>query len=211
MISCFKVGDLESQGGLGVRRATLTLLFAVILSTACSLDIAPPQKLQFVDDTLFLLVGGSNIVGEVISTRWGRNDRLFFSKDHGRRWDELQVPFLSDFIFVDTRRGILLIDGTLFRTLDGGRSRQKIDGPDSPIYRIQRAGSAVAALSKEAVLLSYDLGQTWNRILPPLQPATDSSPSFVATGRDLVAVADWRGRVYTGDLKGGDWKEWIVG
>lgn len=67
---------------------------------------------------------------------------------------------------------------------------------------IYMPGSAVAALSTEAVLLSYDLGQTWNRILPPLQPATDSSPSFVAIGEDLVAVADSRGRVYTGDLTG---------
>lgn len=184
----------------------LVLLMSGIIFSSCvgMTSIGSIQKFSFVDGKLFVLVWRSS------KGFLSRVTELEVSTDLSLTWRRLEISNLVDFAFLNSREGFLVADDKVYKTVDGGNTRQLLFSPLEPVLKIQRLGTAVAGLTKRSLYLSYDSGANWRLFSPPLPAGGGVQISTVAAADDMLAVGDNRGNVFMSAMSSDTWTTWKI-
>lgn len=143
----------------------------------------------------------------------GHDGVIIATKDGGKTWTrqdggkDLDTVFL-DILFIDAQRGFVVgAYGKFLETVDGGKTwtARKISEEDVHFNRIAHDGAAALYLAGEqgTVLISRDLGQTWQR--SPLDYEGSLFGVRPLTGGLLVAYG-LRGRIFVSANDGATWQ-----
>lgn len=129
---------------------------------------------------------------------------LIESTDQGNSWQPVSRQRVSDFHALTTSAtGILGYDGSLLRSVDGGRTWAELDIPTEPAsLAASPDGQQVLATTGQGLLLSPDGGKSWSPVpgAPLLQLA-----DWAADGRTVVGV-DPSGGVWTSRDAAATWE-----
>ncbi len=141
------------------------------------------------------------------------------SADRGETWVEATGGLPKKYtqvVKVDAEGHVLIgTEGGVYRSIDKGVTWQSVGPKDVHILALAQSAAQpnrwIAGTQKQGVLLSYDGGNTWNRVGGNMANAHIYSVSFHPTTPDRIVAGGWDTGLMMSTNGGKKWKRYTKG